>query len=198
MPPVTTTLIQENHARKAWEVQVIKANIMEEVALGWMFGPLSAAETQTLLGSPFRTSPMGLVPKAGSRDKYRVIRDFSYKGNAPSSVNGYIPEDRRTRWVGFDEFADKVSPNAHTSSPSQAPQPVPPSLQTVPAPASQSPSASLVLALDPEPVASIYASNGIPAIDRNCQSASPAQIESSTHPVTSLSGRILRDIQGQA
>lgn len=109
MPPVAHTIIQPNHAKKPTEIAIIRENFMEEVALGRMIGPLSIKEAEAQLGSPFRTSPLGLVPKAGAPGKYRVIRDLSHTGDAPCSVNDYIDADRPTRWVGFDEFAKMVS-----------------------------------------------------------------------------------------
>lgn len=108
MPSVSETIIQQNHITKPNEIAIVRQDIMKEVALGRMVGPLNVHKAQSLLGGNFRTSPMGLVPKSGSLDLFRVIRNLSYKGSAPSSVNDYVPEDRPTRFVGFDEFAHQV------------------------------------------------------------------------------------------
>jgi hypothetical protein len=44
-------------------------------------------------------SPLGAVDKAGEPGKLRIIRDRSYKGNAPFSVNNKIdPDTYLTKW----------------------------------------------------------------------------------------------------
>lgn len=108
MPPVTSTIIQRNHVTNNEEVEIVRKDIMKEVTLGRMVGPLSVRDAQSLLGGNFRTSPMGLVPKSDTPGAFRVICDLSYKGSAPCSVNDLIPQDRPTRFVGFEEFAHQV------------------------------------------------------------------------------------------
>ena len=109
MPPVTETIIQQNHISSADDIAIVHDNFMEEVKLKRMIGPMSIKQAQWALSSCFRTSPVGLVPKANSPGKFRVIRDLSYCGSAGHSVNDLIPADRPTRWVAASEFACQVS-----------------------------------------------------------------------------------------
>ena len=46
-------------------------------------GPCSREQVESLIG-PFHSSPLSLIPKAGTPGKYRVIHNFSYP-NRPSS-----------------------------------------------------------------------------------------------------------------
>jgi hypothetical protein len=108
MPPVCETIIQRNHISNSNDIAIARSNFMEEVNLSRMIGPITITEAQNILGSNFRTSPVGLVPKANSPGKFRVIRDLSYCGSAAQSVNDLIPADRPTRWVAAPEFALQV------------------------------------------------------------------------------------------
>ena len=108
MPPVCETIIQRNHISSSNDITIAHSNFLEEVKLSRMIGPITITEAQIILGSNFRTSPVGLVPKANSPGKFRVIRDLSYCGSAAQSVNDLIPADRPTRWVAAPEFALQV------------------------------------------------------------------------------------------
>lgn len=109
MATITQTIIQHNHARDPKSLSIIRKNFMDEVKEGRMLGPLSVSEAQSLLKGHFRTSPVGLVPKADSPGKFRVIRDLSFAGNAGRSINDEIPSDRPTCCVPWDEFTQLVS-----------------------------------------------------------------------------------------
>lgn len=107
MSPITTTLIQRNHFRTSDELEIVRSYFRDEVEVGRMVGPITISQAEEAIG-PFRTSPVGLVPKAGSPGKFRIIRDLSYTGDAQSSVNDEIPSDRYTLCVGWDDFANLV------------------------------------------------------------------------------------------
>jgi hypothetical protein len=87
--------------------------------LGRMIGPISFLEAESWLGSCFQTSPIGIVPKAGSPSKFCIICDLSFKGVAGKAVNDWIDTDVPTHWVGFTEFAHFVS-SLHLTLPSMA------------------------------------------------------------------------------
>jgi hypothetical protein len=109
MPPISHTIIQKNHYKSEEDAALAEEYFREEVLLGRMFGPITILEAETLLGSCFQTSPIGMVPKAGSPGKFRVIRDLSFRGVADKAVNDWIDVDAPTHWVGFAEFAEYVS-----------------------------------------------------------------------------------------
>lgn len=102
---LTTNIIQRNHIKEAAEINYVWGSLQEETRLGRMVGPLLEKEAEDYLGENFRTSPIGLVPKANKPGAFRVIRDLSFEGTAGWSVNGAIDEDRATEWSSFSEFA---------------------------------------------------------------------------------------------
>lgn len=66
-------------------------------------------ELEALIG-PFRTSPLGLVPKPGT-SKVRLIQDFSYPRNSSliKSVNSHINADHfPTEWGTFDKVSSLI------------------------------------------------------------------------------------------
>ena len=77
--PVLFTSIPENHASSLLDTQFIDSYILEEQAAGRYSHPFLPAELESVIG-PFRTLPLGLVPKPHS-DKYRLIQDLSYPCN---------------------------------------------------------------------------------------------------------------------
>jgi hypothetical protein len=109
MPSISHTIIQKNHYKSEKDVAIAEEYFQDEVQFGRMVGPITVLEAETLLGSCFQTSPVGIVSKAGSPGKFRIIRDLSFKGVADKAVNDWIDADAPTHWVGFAEFAKYVS-----------------------------------------------------------------------------------------
>ncbi|KAJ3560708.1 hypothetical protein NP233_g10660 [Leucocoprinus birnbaumii] len=87
----------------------ISTYIQSEEAAGRYSRAFLPEELEKLIG-PFRTSPIGLVPKPGS-SKFRMIQDLSFPRNHPStpSVNSLInPDDFPTAWGSFEATAKLV------------------------------------------------------------------------------------------
>jgi hypothetical protein len=98
---------QKNYLKSPPEIKYAYSYFLDEVQKHRMLGPLTEAEVQYRLKSHFRTSPVGLVPKAGKPGVFRVIRDLSHSGEAGWSINNCIDSDRPTIWTTFDEFANR-------------------------------------------------------------------------------------------
>lgn len=85
---------------------VIDDYIVSEQAAGRYSVGFLPADLEDLIG-PFRTSPLGLVPKPHST-KLRIVQDMSFPRNDPSlaSVNAGIDSDEfPCEWGTFDETA---------------------------------------------------------------------------------------------
>lgn len=90
---ILSPIIPKNHNSALNAPQVVQQHIENELQLNRYSGPFSVPQLLTLIG-PFRTAPLGVVPKPNS-DKYRVIQDLSFPRNNPtlSSVNSEINSD---------------------------------------------------------------------------------------------------------
>ncbi len=93
----------EQHPEVLWE------KIGKEVSLGHVAGPFAQP--------PFKKyfcSPLGLVPKAGQENKFRMI--FNLSAGEPHSVNGCTPKEYRTvKYRDFDaaiEITQKLGSEA--------------------------------------------------------------------------------------
>lgn len=102
---LSSSVTQKNHLKSPLEITYAYNYFLDEVQKHRMLGPLSETHVHHRLGSHFRTSPVGLVPKAGKENAFRVIRDLSHSGEAGWSVNDCIDSDRPTIWTTFEEFA---------------------------------------------------------------------------------------------
>jgi hypothetical protein len=99
----------ENHASSQLDPQFIRSYISSEEKAGRYSRPFIPEELEALIG-PFRTSPLGLVPKPHT-DKFRLIQDMSFPRNHASilSVNSAInSDDFPTEWGTFDETAAMI------------------------------------------------------------------------------------------
>lgn len=97
--------IPPNHASALNNPEAVEAHIAKEKAEKHYSGPFSASRLQALIGF-FRTSPLGVVPKAGSANEFRIIQDLSFPRNDPKheSVNAEIdPEMFLCDWGTFSE-----------------------------------------------------------------------------------------------
>ena len=64
-----------------------------------MSGPFTWDELKKEAHGNVIVSPLGAVDKAGEPGKLRIIRDLSFKGRAPFSVNDKINKDAfTTKW----------------------------------------------------------------------------------------------------
>jgi hypothetical protein len=75
-----------------------------------MSGPFSWCELKKEARGEVIVSPLGAVDKAGEPGKLRIIRDLSFKGKAPFSVNDKIdPNSYLTKWSTAAMIIDLVS-----------------------------------------------------------------------------------------
>ena len=66
---------------------IAQALMDKEVELCHMLGPFDESPLDNLV-----YSPINIVPKSGSTDKYRLIHDLAFLYNSDESVNSCIPE----------------------------------------------------------------------------------------------------------
>lgn len=109
---ITETFIPGNHSTVNIDPTFISEYINGELEAGRYSGPYNKDQLEHLIG-PFRSSPLGLVPKPGS-DSFRLIQDLSYpradsrtksRSSQPAvpSVNSHIDsDDFPTEWGTFD------------------------------------------------------------------------------------------------
>ena len=110
LAPIRNTVVHQNYPAAAEHADFIQAYVAEQVALGRMSGPYSRADVERILGSPFISSPLSVVPKANG--KLRLVQDCSKEDPDGLSVNGRIDADLfPTRWGSAAEVADLVSPS---------------------------------------------------------------------------------------
>jgi hypothetical protein len=82
------------------------SHIHKELSLRRYSGPFSRSRLEFLIG-PFRTSPLGTVPKSHDSSDRRIVQDLSFPRNDPthSSVNDQINiEDFRCDWGTFNDI----------------------------------------------------------------------------------------------
>lgn len=90
---ISTNFIPKNHSSAINDPEIVSAHISNELLLKRYSGPFSAAQLSSLIG-PFRTAPLGVVPKPNS-NKFRIIQDLSFPRDDPhfASVNSEINSD---------------------------------------------------------------------------------------------------------
>lgn len=94
--------IPDNHKSALTSPLIVNDHIRKELDLKRYSGPFSVSQLLTLIG-PFRTAPLGVVPKPNS-NKSRIIQDLSYPRNDPNfaSVNSEInSDDFPCEWGSF-------------------------------------------------------------------------------------------------
>jgi hypothetical protein len=93
--PITRTFTPPNKPSIMVHEDEFTKIVEKEFARGRYIGPLSKAETESLIG-PFQSSPLDLTPKTGSTGKYRLVQNFSFP-HSPSdgvySINHAIDSD---------------------------------------------------------------------------------------------------------
>jgi hypothetical protein len=113
------TFTPRNHTSSLSAPDAILEYINKEVAVGRYTGPFSKDTLESVIG-PFRTSPLGAVPKPNS-DKIRLVQDLSYPRNDPlhCSVNSEIDSsDFPCKWGSFTDaylFVARAPPGTQAS-----------------------------------------------------------------------------------
>jgi hypothetical protein len=100
------TYIPPNHRSATDNAEAIDLYIEKERTNNRYSGPFSHDNLEQLIG-PFRTLPLGTVPKAGTNE-LRMIQDFSFPRDDPThnSVNTEIDSDAfPCEWGTFSEMA---------------------------------------------------------------------------------------------
>lgn len=106
---ITTTYTPPNHKSALDHPATILQHINKELSYGRYTGPFSRSRLEHLIG-PFRSSPLGTVPKA-ELGQFRIIQDLSYPRNNPThdSVNAEIDSaDFPCDWGTFTQVAEIV------------------------------------------------------------------------------------------
>jgi hypothetical protein len=104
--------IHPNHPNSDSNNTQILKYIQDEVSEGRMSGPFTLNELKKEARGEVIVSPLGAVDKAGEPGKLRIIRDLSFQGKAPFSVNDKIdPNSYLTKWSTAAMIIDLVSPS---------------------------------------------------------------------------------------
>ena len=113
MPPLTKTVIIDNHPSALQYSDTTDQYLAEEVLAGRMSGPFSRDVTEQILRGPFFSSPLIVSVQTqapGVPDKLRVCRHLSKSNKTNPSVNSYISKDDfPTRFDTASRVADIVS-----------------------------------------------------------------------------------------
>jgi len=104
--------IHPNHPNSDSNNTQILKYIQDEVSKGRMSGPFTLNELKKEARGEVIVSPLGAVDKAREPGKLRIIRDLSFQGKAPFSVNDKIdPNSYLTKWSMAAMIIDLVSPS---------------------------------------------------------------------------------------
>ncbi|VDB90881.1 unnamed protein product [Peniophora sp. CBMAI 1063] len=106
---VDRTFIPKNHSSIQLDPTFIDTYIAAEVAANRFVGPFEPDTLERIIG-PFRTNPLGLVPKPGT-DKHRMVNDLSFPrdGDPVPAVNLAIDRSQFiTEWGDFTKMAQAV------------------------------------------------------------------------------------------
>ena len=99
------TYTPPNHNSALLFPEHVMSHIRNELSLGRYSGPFSRSKLESLIG-PFRSSPLGTVPKTLGSVERRIVQDLSFPRNDPnlSSVNDQINiDDFRCDWGTFND-----------------------------------------------------------------------------------------------
>ena len=108
--PPQFTYTPPNHNSALSFPDHVMSHIQNELSLGRYSGPFSRSRLEFLIG-PFRSSPLGTVPKSHNSSERRIVQDLSFPRNDPSqsSVNDQINiEDFRCDWGTFNDIRSIV------------------------------------------------------------------------------------------
>jgi hypothetical protein len=108
------TYIPDNHSSAIQHLLEIKAYINTELSKGRYTGPFSPSHLEALIG-PFRTSPLGVIPKP-TPGEFRLVQDFSYPRNddlRPSLNSEIDTSNLSCDWGTFQEITTIVIDAPH-------------------------------------------------------------------------------------
>lgn len=100
------TYTPKNHTSALSHPTAVDKYINTELLARRYTGPFSRSRLEHIIG-PFRSCPLGVVPKAGSQEEYRLVEDFSFPRNDPqiNSINSEIDlEAFACDWGTFSEI----------------------------------------------------------------------------------------------
>jgi hypothetical protein len=103
--PPSHTITPSNHSSALSFPDHIVSHIRNELSLGRYSGPFSRSRLEFLIG-PFRTSPLGTVPKSIDSSDRTIVQDLSFPRNDPLclSINDQIDIDEfRCDWGTFND-----------------------------------------------------------------------------------------------
>ena len=115
--PPSCTFTPPNHDSALSFPSHVTSHIQNELARGRYSGPFSKSKLESLIG-PFRTSPLGTVPKSSDSTERRIVQDLSFPRDDPSlsSVNDQINiEDFTCDWGTFNDVRKIVIDAPHLS-----------------------------------------------------------------------------------
>jgi hypothetical protein len=104
-PPLYTFTPPNHNSALSFPNHVL-SHIRTELSLGRYSGPFSRSRLEFLIG-PFRTSPLGTVPKSVDSSERRIVQDLSFPRDDPScpSINDQIDIDEfRCDWGTFNDI----------------------------------------------------------------------------------------------
>ena len=104
--PPSLTYTPPNHNSALLFPEHVLSHIQNELSHRRYSGPFSRSRLEFLIG-PFRSSPLGSVPKSLDSIERRIVQDLSFPRNDPtrSSVNDQIDiEDFRCDWGTFNQI----------------------------------------------------------------------------------------------
>jgi hypothetical protein len=102
--PPSHTYTPPNHNSALSHPNHVLSHIHNELSHKRYSGPFSRSKLEALIG-PFRTSPLGTVPKSDSNER-RIVQDLSFPRNDPSrpSINDQVNmDDFRCDWGTFND-----------------------------------------------------------------------------------------------
>jgi hypothetical protein len=108
--PPLFTYTPPNHNSAMLYSNHVSLHVQNELSLGRYSGPFSRYKLESLIG-PFRSSPLGTVPKTSGSIERRVVQDLSFPRNDPSfaAINDQINiDDFRCDWGTFTEVRNIV------------------------------------------------------------------------------------------
>lgn len=106
----TTSYTPSNHRSACDKPEVIKVHIMKELTARRYSRRFTQTELEGRIGF-FRSSPLGVIEKAGAPGEFRVVQDLSYPRNDSQhkSVNAEInTENFKCDWGTFSDIANIV------------------------------------------------------------------------------------------
>ena len=108
--PPLKTYIPPNHNSALLYPDHVMSHIQKELSLGRYSGPFSQSELENLVG-PFRSSPLGTVPKSSDSLERRIVHDLSFPRSDTlfQSINSQIDTDNfRCDWGTFNDVRNIV------------------------------------------------------------------------------------------